>query len=83
MNVGYWKADSILSGLPKCDTTGRLQEMTSEICKCDLEKMKPDWLCSKFYMCSYTRQGTKHLTLELATSSPERIMRIRGDDNDD
>ncbi|XP_063680709.1 uncharacterized protein LOC134815986 [Bolinopsis microptera] len=56
MNEGNWKAAKVPADFPSCDYTGRLQHMTSELCTCDPEELDPTWLCSKDYMCQWTRR---------------------------
>ena len=53
INEGNWKAKSVPSDFPSCDYTGRLQGLTGAQCNCNPEKMNPNWLCSKDYMCQH------------------------------
>ena len=59
MNEGNWKADSIPSDFPSCDNTGRLQELTGDLCNCDPEQLNGDWLCSRDYMCYHAESSAK------------------------
>ncbi|KAL5247608.1 hypothetical protein ACHWQZ_G019475 [Mnemiopsis leidyi] len=57
INEGNWKAESVPADFPSCDYKGKLQGLTTAQCNCNPEKLNPEWLCSKDYLCQHVSKA--------------------------